>query len=119
MGRYYSPEEERQHAERARRITDDDTSEFELAPIRPARRRDRMPRPTTGASGASSSPTEETGSTLSSIRPKVAAVALAGAITTILMYVLHETLGVNPPPEVVAAITAVIAFIGGYLQPDG
>jgi hypothetical protein len=40
----------------------------------------------------------------------VAAAVVAGALTTVLMYVLNVTLAVQPPPEVVAAVTTLFAF---------
>jgi hypothetical protein len=47
---------------------------------------------------------------------KVTAATLAGAIATILVWVLHLA-GVDVPSEVAAAITTVLAAIAGYLAP--
>jgi hypothetical protein len=47
---------------------------------------------------------------------KVTAATLAGAIATILIWVLHLT-GVDMPSEVAAAITTVLAAVAGYLAP--
>jgi hypothetical protein len=47
---------------------------------------------------------------------KVTAAALAGAIVTILAWILHMA-GVDVPAEVSAAITTVLAAVAGYLAP--
>jgi hypothetical protein len=47
---------------------------------------------------------------------KVTAATLAGAIATILVWVLHLT-GVDIPPEVAAAMATVLAAVAGYLAP--
>jgi hypothetical protein len=47
---------------------------------------------------------------------KVTAAALAGAIATILVWILHVA-GVDIPPEVSAALTTVLAAVAGYLAP--
>jgi putative flippase GtrA len=51
-------------------------------------------------------------------RPKVAAAGIAGAITTIVIWILNSLLGVEVPPEVAAAITTVLAFLAGYFTPQ-
>jgi hypothetical protein len=61
----------------------------------------------------------ENKSVIEDVRPKVAAALVAGALTTVLMYILHEALGVQPPPEVVAAVTTLFAVLAGYLQKEG
>jgi hypothetical protein len=48
---------------------------------------------------------------------KVGAAGLAGAVGVILVWVL-SLFGVEVPPGVAAAITAVLAFGAGYLVPD-
>lgn len=58
------------------------------------------------------------GSGLAGVRPKVAAAAVAGAFTTVLMYILNAALGVQPPPEVAAAVTVLFAVLAGYLQSE-
>jgi hypothetical protein len=47
---------------------------------------------------------------------KVTAATLAGAIATILVWVLH-LFGVDMPSEVAAAITTVLAAVAGYMAP--
>ena len=47
--------------------------------------------------------------------PKVAAAGAAGALTTVLVFVAEQR-GVDIPPEVAAALTALIAFAAGYLR---
>jgi hypothetical protein len=47
---------------------------------------------------------------------KVTAATLAGAIATILVWILHLA-GVNIPPEVSAALTTVLAAVAGYMAP--
>jgi hypothetical protein len=46
---------------------------------------------------------------------KMGAVALAGSLTTIIVWIL-DTQGVSMPPEVAAAIATVLAFAAGYLR---
>lgn len=50
-------------------------------------------------------------------QPKVAAAGVAGAVTTILVFVVGQ-LGVELPAEVAAALTALIAFAAGFLKID-
>jgi hypothetical protein len=47
---------------------------------------------------------------------KVTAAVTAGAIATILVWILNLA-GVNVPPEVAAAITTILAAVAGYLAP--
>ena len=47
---------------------------------------------------------------------KVTAAALAGAIVTIGVWILHLT-GIDIPAEVASAITTVLAAVAGYLAP--
>jgi len=47
--------------------------------------------------------------------PKVAAAGVAGAVTTILVFIVAQ-IGVDLPPEVAAAITALLAFGAGYIK---
>jgi len=51
-------------------------------------------------------------------RPKVAAAGIAGAATTILIWILNSLMGVEVPPEVAAAITTILAFLAGYFTPQ-
>lgn len=50
------------------------------------------------------------------MHPKIAAAGAAGAATTMIVFVAHE-LGLDVPPEVGAALTALIAMLAGYLKP--
>ena len=47
--------------------------------------------------------------------PKVAAAGSAGALGTVLIYVAG-LLGVELPPEVAAAVVALVMFAAGYLK---
>ncbi len=47
---------------------------------------------------------------------KVTAATVAGAIATILVWILNLA-GVNVPSEVAAAIATVLAAVAGYLAP--
>ncbi len=49
------------------------------------------------------------------LHPKVAAGGLAGALSLIILW--GVSFGVTVPPEVAAAFTSVLAFIGGWLAP--
>lgn len=51
------------------------------------------------------------------IHPKVAASGLAGAVAVILVWVLHQFLNVDPPPEVTVSAIVVFQFVIGYLVP--
>lgn len=48
---------------------------------------------------------------------KISAVAIAGSITTVLVFILTYA-GVDLPPEVAAAVTTLVASVLGYLVPD-
>lgn len=50
------------------------------------------------------------------INPKVTASLVAGAVTTIIAYLLTLA-GVELPNEVQAAITMILVFVAGYLTP--
>jgi putative flippase GtrA len=43
---------------------------------------------------------------------------MAGAVTSILLWVLSEYAGVVLPPEVAAAVTTVISFATSYLTSN-
>jgi len=47
---------------------------------------------------------------------KVTAAALAGAIATILVWILNLA-GVDMPAEVAAALTTILAAVAGYMAP--
>ena len=47
---------------------------------------------------------------------KVTAATLAGAIVTIVIWILRLA-HVDVPPEVAAAITTILAAVAGYLAP--
>lgn len=50
------------------------------------------------------------------IEKKVTAATLAGAVVTILIWLLR-LVDVEVPPEVAAAVTTVLAAAAGYLAP--
>lgn len=56
-----------------------------------------------------------------SLKPvrKVAAGAVGGAVATILIWVLQESLGRSIPGDVAAAITTVVVFLVSYITPAG
>ncbi len=47
--------------------------------------------------------------------PKVAAAGAAGAVTVLIVYIAG-LLGVDLPPEVSSALTALFAFGAGYIK---
>jgi hypothetical protein len=47
---------------------------------------------------------------------KVTAATLAGAIVTILIWILHLA-HIKIPAEVATALTTIIVFVAGYLAP--
>jgi hypothetical protein len=49
--------------------------------------------------------------------PKITAVGAAGALATLLTFVV-QAFGVEVPGELVVPITAVLTFLAGYLRPD-
>ena len=48
---------------------------------------------------------------------KVVAGSLGGAIGTILIWVLHDIVGLNPPVYVDTALVTVVVFVTGYFTP--
>lgn len=50
------------------------------------------------------------------VNPKVTAAVLAGAITTIIVWVL-SLLGVDMPVVVQGAITTLLSGVAGYMTP--
>jgi hypothetical protein len=52
------------------------------------------------------------------ISPKVTAAALAAAVTTIAVWVIEYTTGIDIPSLVEGAVTTVLVFAGGYLVRD-
>jgi hypothetical protein len=50
------------------------------------------------------------------INPKVSAAVVAGALATVVAYAASK-FGLDLPDEVVAAVTTLFAFTGGYLRP--
>jgi hypothetical protein len=48
---------------------------------------------------------------------KVAAAGIGGSLSIILIYLVGLT-GVQLPPEVASAITALVAFLSGYLKTE-
>lgn len=53
---------------------------------------------------------------ISDINPKVAASGLAGAITIVLVWILHGLLSVAIPPEVASAFTVIVSAITGWFK---
>lgn len=52
-----------------------------------------------------------------SVKPKVAAAGIAGAITTIIVFAAGQA-GVTVPADVAAAVTTVVATVAGYLRVE-
>lgn len=50
--------------------------------------------------------------------PKVMAAGIAGAITTLIVWIANYMLDVQVPAEVGAGLTTIIAFIAGYYTKD-
>ena len=50
--------------------------------------------------------------------PKVTVGLAAGAIVTVLAWVLSETASVDLPPEVSAAVTTIIIAVAAYVKRD-
>ncbi len=51
--------------------------------------------------------------------PKVGAGAIGGAVSVVLLWILHQYLGVNPPNEVAAAISTLFMVVVAYAVPGG
>jgi hypothetical protein len=51
------------------------------------------------------------------MNPKVAAGGAAGAVTVILVFVLSEV-GVELPPEVASAVTALLSVAAGWFKVE-
>jgi hypothetical protein len=56
--------------------------------------------------------------TLPAIHPKIAGGAVGGYVAVILLYVLHQYVGFNPPGDVGNAITGLLILATGALSPD-
>lgn len=54
-----------------------------------------------------------------SIHPKVAGGAVAGAFSVLLLYLLDMYASFRPPSGVAAAITTIITFVVAYFIPSG
>lgn len=52
------------------------------------------------------------------LHPKVASSLIAGYLTVIIVYSLHQWAGVDLPDTVAAAITGVVASFAGWLAPS-
>ena len=48
---------------------------------------------------------------------KVTAVGAAGAVSIVLVWVLHQFAHLDMPVEVASAITTLLAFLAGYFTP--
>lgn len=51
------------------------------------------------------------------VRPKVKAAGAAGAAATVLVFIAKQA-GIDIPAEVAAALTTLLAFVGGYLKAE-
>lgn len=51
--------------------------------------------------------------------PKVAAAGIAGAVSIIVVWLMHAAASIDVPPEVASAFTTVVAFAAGYLKQPG
>ena len=51
------------------------------------------------------------------VKPKVAAAGVAGSLAVVLAYAVSQ-FGIVLPGEVVAAVTTLFAFAGGWLRKD-
>lgn len=49
---------------------------------------------------------------------KVAAAGIGGAITIVLVYMIHAMFNVDLPAEVAAALTAIVSFASGYITKE-
>lgn len=54
---------------------------------------------------------------MTDIHPKVTAAVLSGAITTLIIWALHQFAHIDPPPEVATAITVLIMALFGWAVP--
>lgn len=52
------------------------------------------------------------------ISPKVTIGIAAGAVVTVLAWVLSEAASVDLPPEVAAAVTTIIVAVAAYVKRD-
>lgn len=52
------------------------------------------------------------------LHPKVAASLIAGYLTVIIVYSLHQWAGVDLPDTVSAAIVGLITFAAGWVAPN-
>jgi hypothetical protein len=50
--------------------------------------------------------------------PKIQAVGAAGALVTLITFIV-QAFGVDVPAELIAPATALLAFLAGYLRSDG
>jgi hypothetical protein len=49
---------------------------------------------------------------------KITAAGLGGAVTIILVWIVHTLANVDVPPEVASSFTTLVAFALGYWVPD-
>jgi len=52
------------------------------------------------------------------LSPKVTVGIAAGAVVTVLAWVLSEAASVDLPPEVSAAVTTIIVAVAAYVKRD-
>jgi hypothetical protein len=50
------------------------------------------------------------------VHPKVAAVGLVGAVTTLAIAFLHGVVHFDPTPAEVAAGTTILTYLAGYIK---
>jgi len=48
---------------------------------------------------------------------KVTAVGVAGAVSIVIVWALHQFVHLDMPSEVASALTTILAFLAGYLTP--
>lgn len=49
--------------------------------------------------------------------PKMAASGITGSLAVVLFWILHQYCNINPPAEVTAAATLILAWVSGYFAP--
>lgn len=52
------------------------------------------------------------------VHPKVVNAAVAGAVVTIILWLLTIYTSITPPPETVSAISLLVMTLIGYLTPS-
>jgi len=52
------------------------------------------------------------------VSPKVTIGIAAGAVVTVLAWILSEAAAIDLPPEVAAAVTTIIVAVAAYVKRD-